>query len=1369
MSFKFFRSISLIIWLLAVITGARSQDIEFRHISIDDGLSQNTVNSIIQDRRGIIWAGTLGGLNKFDGYEFVVYDHDESDSTSLSHNRINIVFEDSKGNLWVGTDYGLNLFNPLTENFRLFRNAQRNRYSVYSIKEDRNGTIWVGADQGLKSVDRKNFTLIDADLQITGYKKRVQCISVSKEGNLWVGLTNGVKVFNPFTRKVISKPGPIQGLKSDWIQSIKHLPNGDVWICTDTHGLYRYIKTENRLLNYNESNGLKSNAIRDMIATDPNTIWIGTKMGLSILDVATQKIRNYDYSPTINPANSLSHSSVRCIMQDRSGNVWMGTYSGGINLVYNFNKIFSYKGHRIGDNNNLANKEVNGIVSDDGINIWIATDGGGINNWNRATGKVEVFKYNGGSPLLNHVKDVAPSDDKNKLWVGTTAGIVIFDKRTKTFTEFKKEQERLQIEFAHDYRFLNSSMGLWVGTNYRGLLLIKDNQIARFYNYDSGVLLSNNISALLTDSKNNLWIGHLYSGLNYLNVKTGKVSGYTFLKTDSNSLSNNAVSCLFMDSKKRLWVGTAGGGLNYYDSNKQKFYRIDQQHGLANNIQSIQEDDTGALWVATNNGISELVIKKNEFPVKRENISIINYTVQDGLQSNQFSKGASYKAPNGELYFGGINGLTHFFPDKITLNKERPNIVLTSFNILNQKENNAEHAALNKPIDYLKEITLNYDETYFTIKYAALNYIYPERNTYAYKLEGLANDIWHYVADQRTAIYTGLEPGTYHFKVKAANNSGIWGYERSLKIIVLPPWWRTTTAYVAYLLIIIALLYWFNHYSKYTERLKNRLAYEADSYRREQELTQKKLSFFINISHEIKTPITMIMGPLQKLLTMHEENPKTAKYLTLMNRSGQRLLNLVDQLLDFRKLDADNIHLKAAEGNLIRFTREIVIVFSNLAKAKDIDIQFVSNTEELSVWYDRDKLEKILYNLISNAIKYTPAFGNVKVEVSKKLSDEGDLAVISVIDNGSGISADRLENIFQPFQHYDSLQNNVSGTGVGLAFAKELIELHHGKIEVESVPAENAKHGYTCFSVSIPMGNSYLDTAEIDESYLKPEEISSYRSYHQNQRESFKERKSAISAYNNNEQFSMLLVEDNPDVLNFLTESFNDDFNVIGSTNGQQGLSEALKVLPDIIISDVMMPEMNGIEFCSKVKSDILTSHIPVILLTARSPLIFKLEGLETGADEYITKPFNFDLLEVKVWNLLENRQKMKLRYQKEITLQPTNASISTFDDKFIEKVMKYIEDNMAEELLNVEELSQHVGMSRGNLYKKLKALTSKSPVEFIRYVRLSRAAQLLKQQKIYINEVAYMVGFQDVTYFRKCFKEEFGVTPTEYAKNGSY
>jgi DNA-binding response OmpR family regulator len=482
-----------------------------------------------------------------------------------------------------------------------------------------------------------------------------------------------------------------------------------------------------------------------------------------------------------------------------------------------------------------------------------------------------------------------------------------------------------------------------------------------------------------------------------------------------------------------------------------------------------------------------------------------------------------------------------------------------------------------------------------------------------------------------------------------------------------------------------------------------------------------------------------------------------------MNRSGQRLLNLIDQLLDLRKLDNNGVVLKAAKGNLVRFTKEIILVFNGLAKSKNLALTYTTHQDKLELWFDRDFLEKILYNIISNAIKYTPNYG--KIDVSVKEDSENKQAIITVLDNGVGIAKNRLPTIFQPYKPLDVTNSNIKGTGVGLAFAKELIDLHHGLIEVDSQEATIENNGFTKFSIKIPLGKNYLKDIEVDNEYLISEDISNYKSYNLKQQNNFKERKETIKQANGNQNFNMLLVEDNPDVINFLAESFEDSFNVIKSFDGVAGMDEALKNMPDVIISDVMMPLMDGIELCSKLKSNIITSHIPVILLTARSPIIFKLEGLENGADDYLTKPFNLDLLDVKVWNLLENRQKMKSRYQKEITLQPTNTSISTFDDKFLESVMKYIEDNIAEESLNVEDLSLHIGMSRGNLYRKLKALTGKSPVEFIRYIRLKRAGQLLKQHKMYINEVSYMVGFQNVTYFRKCFKEEFGYTPTGFAK----
>ncbi|WP_068821538.1 hybrid sensor histidine kinase/response regulator transcription factor [Pedobacter psychrophilus] len=1359
------RSIKSFILLLFLIQNSFAQNLEFKHISIDNGLSQNTVNSIAQDKKGIIWVGTLGGLNKFNGYDFTVYSHNERDSTSISHNRINVVFIDKEGKLWIGTDDGLNLYNPKNETFSLIKNAIDERYFVYCIAQDKTGRLWVGTQQGLKYLDKKTNKLIDVELNISNINKRVQSIYEDDKGLLWVGLAKGFKIYNYLKHQTSDGPKLLQeSLSNSWIQSIKQSENKDFWFATENDGAFVYKTQTNQIFNYNKAKGILSNTVRDILFKDSEHIWMATKMGLSILNLTSGEIINYGYAPNLSSENSLSHPSVKCLFKDKSQNIWLGTYAGGINLIYNFSKIFSYKGIRQGDVNPLSNKEVNAILGDEGNKFWIATDGGGLNYWNKATGKVDVYKYNTDNVLYNFIKDVAfDNANKNQLWLGSSAGILILDIPSKKFTEFKDIQKGINVEFNHDYSFLNSPYGLWVGTNYNGLHLIKNNKIIKSYTIANGKLISNNISCLLIE-KQYLWTGYLLSGLSKINLQTGKINSYAFEKNNKYSLSNNSISCLFTDSKNRLWVGTNGGGLNYLDEKNNKFYVINSQNGLGNNnIHAIEEDSKGALWVSSNKGIFKIVIKFDKFPLAVRDIDVTNYTVLDGLQSNQFIRGSSFKNKDGEMFFGGINGLNSFLPNKIGYNKEIPNIIFTDFTILN-KDKDAD-SLIQKPIDYAKEITLNYDESYFTIKFAALNYIFPERNNYAYKLEGLNKDTWHYVKNQKEVTYTGLEPGTYTFLVKASNNSGIWNDNpRQLKIIVLPPWWKTTWAYFLYFLVVLCLLYLFNYYTKYTERLKNTIKYETDLYHKEQELSQKKLSFFINISHEIKTPITMIMAPLQKLLAMHEGNTKTANYLALMNKSGQRLLNLIDQLLDLRKLDNNGVDLKAAKGNLVRFTKEIVIVFNNLAKVKNLELTFSSEQEKLELWFDRDTLEKILYNIISNAIKYTPDYG--KIDVSIEENTESQQAIITVSDNGVGIAKDRLPDIFQPFKPLDVTHSNIKGTGVGLAFAKELIDLHHGSITVDSHEATHENRGYTKFIIKIPLGKEYLADKELDKEYLISEDINNYKSYSLKQQNNFRERKDQIQQANDNEKFTMLLVEDNPDVINFLAESFEENFTVLKSFDGSAGLQEALNSMPDIIISDVMMPLMDGIELCSKLKSNIITSHIPVILLTARSPLIFKLQGLENGADDYVTKPFNFDLLDVKVWNLIENRQKMKLRYQKEITLQPTNTSISTFDDKFLENVMKYIEDNIAEESLSVEDLSQHIGMSRGNLYRKLKMLTSKSPVEFIRHIRLKRAAQLLKQHKMYINEVSYMVGFQNVTYFRKCFKEEFGYTPTGFAKN---
>jgi len=563
---------------------------------------------------------------------------------------------------------------------------------------------------------------------------------------------------------------------------------------------------------------------------------------------------------------------------------------------------------------------------------------------------------------------------------------------------------------------------------------------------------------------------------------------------------------------------------------------------------------------------------------------------------------------------------------------------------------------------------------------------------------------------------------------------------------------------LGYIALIIFLLYLFNVYSKKTERLKNELKFESLSHAKDQELAQKQLSFFANISHEIKTPLTMIMAPIERMIEMNIGNNKVQNQLMMMQRNGERLIRLINQLLDKRKLESGHMHLQAAEGDIVAFTKEIALAFDGLAKAKNINLKFNAKQAGILVWFDRDKLEKVLYNLLSNAVKFTPDYGKVTVCVSATEST----AMIVVEDNGPGIPADSIGKIFTQFYHYED-HIKVEGTGLGLAFSTELVELHHGKLSVESKPEATGKSGETRFSIELPLGKGHLKNDEIAGNYRDSEDILSYTQTEKSVKAQLQLKKARILKQDDRESFSMLIVEDNEDVLNFIKEGFTTDFEVYTAVNGLDGLSLAKEVSPDIIISDVMMPGLDGIELCSKLKSDITTSHIPVILLTARTQLIFKMEGLETGADDYITKPFNFNMIEARVWNLIENRQKLRERYQKEIKLEPQNIAISNLDEVFLMKILNYIEQHITDADLSVEQLSQEVALSKSSFYKKIKSLTNQTGVEFIRSVRIKRAAQLLGRGQHTINEVAYMVGFMDVDYFRKCFKEQFGYTPKEH------
>ena len=1333
----------------------------FKNINVDNGLPQNSVLSVLQDRKGYIWAGTFDGLSKFNGLDFKVYKNETNNNKSISNNKISKLFEDKKGNLWVGTFDGLNLFNPNTESFTrvtLANPAETN--GVLSIAQDNKGVLWVGTDNGVFNVvpspkSANSYSFFNA--RICG-KNKITSLYIDHDQNIWIGTKQAIELYSIAKKRFLPLPAILQTNKkllSSVTRSIIQDHSGNFWIATETNGLFYYNVKDGTCVNYTQENGLLSNTIRALLENGNHEIWVGTKKGLNIINTQTNYISKFVNDP-INP-NSLSQNSIRCFLKDNENNVWMGTYNGGLNSVYSQYDNFYYLGLKKGGTTGLSYNIVNAIAKDNAGDFWMGTDDGGLNHVDSALQHNHIY-YNGISRELlgNSIKSIAMHADPNKLWIATGSGLNIFDKRNGSFKAVYIIDKPTMSGFIQSYVLLNDGAGLWIGTNFNGLYYLEKNGTVRHYHTSQ-----NNIVTLFKDG-NDLWIGTNDYGLDRLNISTQVISSYKAASNNPYSLTSNSILSIYKDLQNRLWVGTDGGGLNYFDEKTNQFYNITETVGIGNNtIHAILDDKQGRLWISTNKGISCIGFNKFRLPFNKDDLTIANYTVDDGLQSNQFTTGAAVKTNNGKLVFAGINGITAFNPIKIKINRVKPAIVFTDFLIFNKTlAFGTPGSPLKKPIDETHEITLNYDQTFFSIRFAALNYINPKKNQFAYKLQGFSDKEWHFVGNQQIATYTNLDPGTYFFKIKAANNDGIWNETpRVLKIIILPPWWKTYYAYAGYTIIIIFLLYLFNLYSKKTERLKNELKYESISHIKDQELAQKQLSFFVNISHEIKTPLTMIMAPLERMIEMNISNSKVQNQLMLMQRNGERLIKLINQLLDKKKLESGQMYLQASEGNIVSFVQEILLAFDGLAKLKNITLKLKSKCPDVKVWFDNDKLEKVLYNLLSNAIKFTQNWGSITVYITTP--DENNKILITVEDNGCGIPPENIDKIFTQFYHYDN-QLKIEGTGLGLAFSKELMELHHGELNVESLPETLDKNGLTRFYIKLPVGNSHLKETEIADNSRDSEYILSYDQTEKSKAK-FDLRKAEILKQGKVDVISMLIVEDNQDVLDFIKTGFENDFEVHTAINGLDGWDKAKEISPDIIISDVMMPGLNGIELCSRLKSDILTSHIPVILLTARTQHIFKMEGLETGADDYVTKPFNFSMLEVRVWNLIETRQKLRERYQKEINLDPQNIEISNLDEAFLKKVLNHIELHIADSELSVEQLSQEVAMSKSLFYKKIKSLTNLSGVEFIRTVRIKRAAQILAQGQLTVNEVAYMVGFLDVNYFRKCFKEQFNYTPKEH------
>ena len=1334
----------------------------FEHLSVNNGLSQSTVLAIHQDSRGYMWFGTRDRLNRYDGRNFKIYTSDPADKRTIStDDYIYAITEDSEGKLWIGTQNGVNCYSPEFDSFEriLYNPSHKNSLSFHAVLAlhiPKSGRVWLGTNGGLsmlpnsRSRNFKNFYVRDglADNQ-------VYAVFEDSKGNVWVGTSNGLTLMIPGrngsysfkTFRYSADNG--NSISSDYIKTITEDHKGRIWIGTEKHGFNLFLPETNSFKrfksSYSSPNGLSGNFIRKITAAKDGRLLIGTMSGLNIFNPETSQYQVFKHD--FENSKSLSDNSIKDVIEDKEGSIWVGTMFGGVNVSHKntvpFN-VFTYSRYR----NSISSNIISVITADENDNLWIGTEGHGLNFYNRQTGQFKNYTNdpsNTGSIGSNTIKAIF-KDSKDRIWIGLfEGGLELFNAADQTFRHFKPDRKDPKaLGFGYVSAITEDKRGrLWVGTSTMGLDLY-DPRSGGFIHYREksesprNRIGSNYIRVLFTDSKGGLWVGTA-AGLNFMMPGGDR---FVQFKKGTNGLNANYINCIKEDRNGDIWIGAHRGGISRFDTKKKRFSNYTSADGLvSDNVVGIEEDNEGNLWISTDRGLSKFNRKESSFK---------NYYASDGLPTNEFNYNATYKDQKGTLYFGSYNGLVTFFPKNLQNNKSVPKVYISGLSLFNTPVKvNGPDSLLRRDLPFTEKIEFKASQNIFTIDFVSLNLVHPERNRYAYKLEGFEKD-WNYVR-RPSATYTNLPPGTYTFLVKGSNNDGIWNPEpTAVTIKIHPPLWRTWWAYLIYFAIFVTAWYYINRFLRRQERLETDLYYEHLNNERQQELYQSKLDFFTRISHEIRTPLTLIFAPLEKIIDATRNNPTLNFQLQSIKNNSDRLLRLISELLDFRKIETGNLKLHVSRVNLVDFCGNICSAFQSQTTVKNISLSFECDEDQIEGYIDTSQMEKVLFNLLSNAFKYTPENG----AISFKLVSKHQHLQFIVRDTGIGIPEEEQSRVFDNFYQVEAKNNQPVGWGIGLALVKNIIDLHKGEIALRSKPAKPGIAGFTEFTISLLKGKGHFSEEELKAGENMEETAFNFADPAP---APFQE-----ALPNTEKQYSVLVVEDNDELRQFIVRSLEPLYVVSGCSNGLDGLNVAREELPDIIITDVTMPGMDGFQLCSSLKQDDITSHIPVILLTAMASHMHQVSGLESGADVYITKPFSIQVLELSLRNLLVSREALKEKYSRQVMLMPRKIDIESPDEKFLNKMMSIVEEKMEDPDFNVSTLVSEIGMSQAVLYKKIKALTGLTITDMLKSLRLKRAVQLL-EEGLNVSEVAYSVGFNDRKYFSKEFKKQYGKTPSEF------
>ena len=1321
-----------------------AQSYQFKHLEVSDGLSNNSVNTICKDRDGFMWFGTATGLNRYDGYTFKIYQHAENDPESLPDNYITDIVEMPDGRFWINTARGYVLFDKeqdcfITDVTGFMKNLESGGVPEQVFVDREGNTCLSVAGEGCYRYKEGGkatfFSYVEHSLPEYGVTQMAEC----SDGILLIYNTGLLVCLDRATLAI--------KWQSDEIK--KYIPGGK------TIELSLFVDRDNCIWAYSLMGiwaydcGTKSwrtdltgiwssrpDVIIHAVAQDiEGRIWVGKDYdGIDVFEKETGKVTSLVAHD--DNGRSLSHNTIYDLYADRDGIMWVGTYKKGVS--YYSESIFKFNMYEWGD--------ITCIEQADENKLWLGTNDHGILLWNRFTGKAEPFWRDAERQLPNPVVSMLKSKD-GKLWVGTFNGGLY----CMNGSQVRSYKEGVGNALASNnvWALVEDDKGrIWIASLGGGLQCLEPSSgTFETYTSNNSALLENNVTSLCWGDDNTLFFGTANQGVGMMDMRTReikKVQG----QSGSMKMSNDAVNHVYKDSRGLIWIATREG-LNVYDVRRHLFLDLSPvAEAKGSFIAAITEDQERNMWVSTSRKVIRVTVAsdgKGSYLFDSR-----AYNSEDGLQNCDFNQRSIKTLHNGIIVIGGLYGVNVFAPDHIRYNKMLPNVMFTGLSLFDEAvkvgQSYGGRVLIEKELNDVENVEFDYKQNIFSVSFASDNYNLPEKTQYMYKLEGFNNDWLTLPLGVHNVTFTNLAPGKYVLRVKAINSDGYVGMkEATLGIVVNPPFWMSWWAYLLYAIGLVVVFFLARYRMLKREREKFHLQQIENEVAKNEEINNMKFRFFTNVSHELRTPLTLIISPLEGMLKETTDELQSTR-LQLMYRNAQRLLHLVNQLLDFRKGEMSTHQLSLSEGDIISYVHSVCNSFLLMADKKHIQFSFFSGIDTFSMAFDADKVGKIVMNLLSNAFKFTPEGGRVTVMI-EHVAGTPDMLEIKIADTGIGISDVDKEHIFERFYQADHKGvEETTGNGIGLSLVRDFVTLHEGEVKV----FDNIGTG-SVFVIQFPV--KHVET----QVQLPPETGISIGE------EEDKEIKEETREETERKDFPLLLiVDDNEDFRIFMRYSLELQYRVKLAVNGNEAWEMMQEELPDLVISDVMMPQMDGNELCRLIKQDKRTAHIPVILLTARQNTEAKLEGLQTGADDYVTKPFNMTILVLRIRKLIELSRYHRVT-QGMIDPVPSEIVITSLDEKLIEKAIKYVEDNMSRTELSVEELSRELGMSRVHLYKKLLQITGKTPIEFIRVIRLKRAAQLLRESQLHVSEVAFEVGFNNPKYFSRYFKDEFGVLPSVY------